>query len=772
MNNSVKNIFFALGATAILASCGENAWNDHLDGFEPGTNYNTAIEGEFTMSAADYNAVASNATNKSLAEAAGVANDLKAVGTNGIFTAKIPAKEYLPAYLASSSAPYFLAPEGSKINVTYQETGETAPIIAQIAGARTYTVSKDDYKSAWGSDKDYIDAFAPMTPAANKIPAILKEVFDDAATGEYAVVSYNESATNPIFISDSEVEEFTGGFFFLVADGSNGAGPIDAGKGYGYLPLAEMTVADGAVNTSGVNAFNFVKSANGFYIKDAYGRYLYQKGTYNSFNLSATLPESGAEWTVAVASNGQATITNIEVGKWIQYDSNYSSWGSYAEAKGSLPVLYQAQKLDFYLVNAEGHGAGVLASDKKYGYLPNVDMTVENGIVTNADPANAYTFEVADGGYYIKDSYGRYLYQAGTYNSFNLSEGVPEAGGVWTLTENAEGNVTITNKEIGKWIQYDGNYSSWGSYDSEKGTLPRLINAAATPAAANRPAKVVAGTPVASGMTAVYTFDGSKWAEATDVTALDAADYAAMGFDNNKLENPETYLPLYLKAKQPYAVAGDEMAVVYNGTSCTMCVYDGQNWTVNDNDLQVKTAQFVHNAQGWSFVKYVGKAYFKLASEIVLDRQYLMVAEGICAIPLVTSKTYGYLNTASVVDVNGVIEQKNEANAFTFAGSYTAEDGTTYKAAEGTFLIKDSNGRYLYMTGTFNSFNVADAPAIADGAIDPAYTFKGEINGDGNCTITNVGNSKWIQYSTTYTSWGCYSNEQGVLPTLYMLAAE
>ena len=187
----------------MMASCSENSWNDHLDGFEPGVNYNTPIEGEFTMTGTDYTAVASNATNKALAEAAGASNALKAVGNNGLFSAEIPAKEYLPAFLASSSAPYFLAPEGSKINVTFNETGVIDPIIAQIAGAAKYTVSKDDYVNAWGSDKDYIDAFAPMTPAENKIPAILKNNLPDAASGELAIVTYNESATNPIFISDS-----------------------------------------------------------------------------------------------------------------------------------------------------------------------------------------------------------------------------------------------------------------------------------------------------------------------------------------------------------------------------------------------------------------------------------------------------------------------------------------------------------------------------------------------------------------------------------------
>lgn len=772
MKISVKNIFFALGATAMLASCGENSWNDHLDGFEPGVDYNAAIEGEFIMTGTDYTAVASNSTNKSLAEAADLSNALKAVGNNGLFSAEIPAKEYLPAFLASSSAPYFLAPEGSKVNVTFEESGVTDPIIAQVAGAPQYAVSKNDYISAWGSDKDYIDAFAPMTPAENKLPAILKSVYPDAVSGDLAIVSYNESATNPIFISDSDVEEFIGGTFFLVADGTNGAAPLAINKTYGYLPVVEMSVAEGNVNSSDVNAFTFIPTASGYYIKDVYGRFLYQTGTYNSFNVSATLPESGAVWTVDIASNGQATITNTEVGKWIQYDGGYSSWGSYDDAKGSLPVLYKAPSPKYYLVTEDGHGAGPVASDKTYGYLASVDMTVENGIVTNAETANAFTFELTNGGYYIIDSYGRYLYQQGTYNSFNVSADLPETGAVWTLTEDASGFVSITNNEVGKWIQYDGGYSSWGSYDSEKGALPKMYNAAAsTQAAAVPAARIVAGTPVTANNTAIYQFDGGKWAPAEGVIALDAADYAAMGFAANKLEDADVYLPLFLKNNRPYAVAGDQVALVYNGSACSVLVYDGQTWTINNNDLQTKTAQFVKNGNDWKFVKYVGKAYFNYTTELILDRAYLIVSEGICAIPTATSKSYGYMYTAPVNPVNGVIEEKNEVNAFTFASSATVGD-QTYRLGEGQFLIVDSNGRYSYMSGTYTSFNLADAPVVKDGAVDPAYIFTATCNSDGLWTISNVGNDKWIQYSSSYSSWGCYDVESGSLPELYILAAE
>lgn len=770
MKISINNIFFALGATALMTSCGENSWNDHLDGFEPGVNYNKPISAEFTMTGTDYSAIASNKSIQAVAEAAGASSALKAVGSNACFSTQIPAKEYLPLFLASSSSPYFLAPDGSKVNVTFDEVGLTEPIISKVAAATRYTVTKDDYVNAWGSDKDFISAFAPMASAETKLPGLLKGAFPDASEGELAIVNYNQSATNPIFISDSETEGFVGGTFFMVADAVCAAGPLAATKGYGYLPLIDVSVVAGNVATSEANAFTFIPTDGGFFIKDVYGRFLYQSGTYNSFNVSASLPESGAVWTVEMASNGQATITNTAVGKWIQFDGNYSSWGSYADAKGSLPVLFKAPDPKFYLVTDEGRGAGPLADNKTYGYLASVDMTVENGIVTNADAANAFTFELTKGGYYIKDSYGRFLYQTGTYNSFNVSPDEPESGAIWSMTVDASGAVTLTNSETAKWIQYDSNYSSWGSYAEAKGSLPMLYNAAAEAEAPTAtPAKVVAGTPVTAAITAVYEFDGSKWAKAEGVIALDAEDYEAMGFDNGKLENAEVYLPLFLKHNQPYAVEGDQMAVVYNGSACSVLIYDGSNWTINDNDFQTKTAMFSKDGDDWKFVKYVGKSYFNLTEELILDRSYLIVLDGTCAIPPAESYTYGYLKTTPVNIVNNVIEMPNEANAFTFASSAVIDD-VTYTLPEGQFFMIDSYGRYMLIKGTYQSFNLEKAPTVTDGKVDPSFIFRAEHQGSGVWKIINAYNDSWMQLDASYGSYGSYTTEKGSMPTLYVIS--
>lgn len=656
MKISVKNIFFALGATAVMASCGENAWNDHLDGFEPGVNYNNPIEGEFTMSAADYNAVASNSTNKSLAEAAGVDKALKAVGTNGKFSAQVTGKEYLPAFLASSSAPYFVAPEGSKVNVTYQETGVTDPIIAGIDAATEYKISSEEYQAAWKSDKDYIDAFAPMTPASDNIPEILKSGIHNAQDGQYAIVSYQESAENPVFISGGNALKYSESF----------------SEDMGAFVIYNEVLPDGLSYVWSMDSKNACMKASA-----------YVKGT--NYATAAWLLSPEITLGKGAASFSFDNITNffadVETAKkeatvWVRV-----SGGNWEQLTG----FAYPEKMGWSAVNS-----GEIDLSKYSG------STIQIGFKYTSTEAKAGTWEI---------------------KNFLLN--------------------------------------------AEDGTLGE------NPGFASKPKKALASTPVTAGKTAVYMYNGSKWTLAEGVKALCAADYTAMGFSNNKLENPDINLPLYLKANMPYAVAGDMMAVVYNYDDCAVCVYDGQNWTVNNNNLQTLVGQFELKNGAWKFVKYVGKSYFNLTEELILDRQYLMVAEGICAIPLATSKNYGYLNTEAVTDAAGVIEQKNEANAFTFATTATVE-GKEYKAADGTFFIIDSNGRFLYMSGSYNSFNVADAPK--DG--DANYTFKAEHKGSGQWTITNAGNGKWIQYSTSYTSWGCYDTESGVLPYLYVLAAE
>lgn len=124
-----------------------------------------------------------------------------------------------------------------------------------------------------------------------------------------------------------------------------------------------------------------------------------------------------------------------------------------------------------YVMTVDGIIARRLDGD--YGYLPAVAATAANG-GASAFSYFEWTFEATEGGYYIKDSQGKYLYMNGSYNSFNVSDKVPTSAGVWTVEFNADGTAKITNVEKNKYIQYSSKYSSWGCYPDEQGIMPVL----------------------------------------------------------------------------------------------------------------------------------------------------------------------------------------------------------------------------------------------------------------------------------------------------------
>ncbi|MDE6636812.1 MAG: hypothetical protein K2K32_01095, partial [Muribaculaceae bacterium] len=274
---------------------------------------------------------------------------------------------------------------------------------------------------------------------------------------------------------------------------------------------------------------------------------------------------------------------------------------------------------------------------------------------------------------------------------------------------------------------------------------------------------------------AVYQYDGSKWTAAEGFMAVQPDDYAAMGFKVNDLQDPAIFLPLYLKQNAPYAVSGNTIRVVYNGTECDVVVYNGQNWTVNNNNLQTFTAQFIKENGSWRFEKYMDAKSYVLFTEdeLVFDMPYLIVADDKCATALDASKSYGYLPITPVEIAEDAIEQRGDANTYTILNAVTV-DGVEYTLENGEFIIKDSLGRYLYMTGTYNSFNLSKTPTIEDGNISNEFIFTAKHEGDGMWTITNKGNNKWIQYSKKFSSYGCYATEQdeAVLPALYILTEE
>ena len=130
----------ALGA----AACDENAWNDHLNGFDkiedqPVADVQTV---EYTLASADYSTIAGLEANKTIAGEDGAAA-LAAVGSLKSFSAEAPASLYVPAFLSTSGFPYFTLTQGSAVKLTYNKRVAEDPALQQAREAQILKVDAD-----------------------------------------------------------------------------------------------------------------------------------------------------------------------------------------------------------------------------------------------------------------------------------------------------------------------------------------------------------------------------------------------------------------------------------------------------------------------------------------------------------------------------------------------------------------------------------------------------------------------------------------------------
>ena len=110
-----------------------------------------------------------------------------------------------------------------------------------------------------------------------------------------------------------------------------------------------------------------------------------------------------------------------------------------------------------------------------YGYIKAEDVSATNDSITLDSDKNAFTLFTTTGGYHIKDSKNRYVYQTLNYDSFNVAAELPEEGALWTIeTNDVDSTFIITNVDKQKYVQYSLQYKSYGSYSESQGLLPNL----------------------------------------------------------------------------------------------------------------------------------------------------------------------------------------------------------------------------------------------------------------------------------------------------------
>ena len=116
-------------------------------------------------------------------------------------------------------------------------------------------------------------------------------------------------------------------------------------KNFGYMSTIDVP---SGTNTefkgNAASAMTFTAVDGGYNISTSEGKYLGAKNGYKTFDTTDD-SASGRVWTVSIASDGTATITNVSTGKIVYQDPQYGSFGCYTPSEAAstyvLPQLFE-----------------------------------------------------------------------------------------------------------------------------------------------------------------------------------------------------------------------------------------------------------------------------------------------------------------------------------------------------------------------------------------------------------------------------------------------
>ena len=647
-----KKIFASIALLALLTAC-----DDHYDDqFNINPGITDVKDIAMTLATSDYGSISKLTANQELAlskdpEGKTFVKALEAVGTNHYFTEEAPAEDYVPAYLKSK---YPNADAGSKFVVTYK-LFSPSDYMDDFKKLSTYDLTEEDYKTVWGES---VKASFLSPSTLKKIPALLTAAVSNPTDGEMKVVNYAYSNLEP---SSGEglatVYQLTktldqeGGRYVIAAKGKDGKyypfGKLDKDSySFGYMNPAPIAVGENNVISTEDGSgwvITIAKSANGYTMLNPLEKYIYQQGTYNSFNVSSKLPDEGAEWAFKSNGDGTFAVSNVEKGKTIKltYTNSKFSFGSYPadmfEGKVYWTETVAENDGGFKVHNVSDGGApgAIWTYDSKYkywkatGYIkgdnyatesylisPEIDLTAANNPQLSFDAALNY-LKGADAsavlGVKVSEDY------TGDYATATWEDvEVPNwpAGNSWDMVNT--GGIDLS-KFKGKKIHFALKYTS----TDKGGTTWEMKNFLVeekndywdvslykeildNDVVETRSLAATRATTVSPTASALYVYDGENktWKPYTlkeaKLLVAEPALYESLGAD--MIEKPEAVLPTYLKQKYPYAAVGDMVAVVYNKKADTPVVAEytlGEDWT-ETTSCKLVTTTFTQDAEGIS----------------------------------------------------------------------------------------------------------------------------------------------------------------------------
>lgn len=647
-----KKIFASIALLALLTAC-----DDHYDDqFNINPGITDVKDIAMTLATSDYGSISKLTANQELAlskdpEGKTFVKALDAVGTNHYFTEEAPAEDYIPAYLKSK---YPNADAGSKFVVTYK-LFDPSDYMDDFKKLSTYDLTEEDYKTVWGES---VKASFLSPSTLKKIPALLTAAVSNPTDGEMKVVNYAYSNLEP---SSGEglatVYQLTktldkeGGRYVIAAKGKDGKyypfGKLDKDSySYGYMNPAPIAVGENNVISTEDGSgwvITIAKSANGYTMLNPLEKYIYQKETNNSFNVSSKLPDEGAEWAFKSNGDGTFAVSNVEKGKTIKltYFKDKFSFGSYPadmfEGKVYWAETVAENDGGFKVHNVSDGGApgAIWTYDSKYkywkatGYIkgknyatesylisPEIDLTAANNPQLSFDAALNY-LKGADasavlGVKFSKDYTGDYA--TATWEDVEVPNW--PAGNSWDMVNTGDIDLSKFKGEkihiALKYTSTDKGGTTWEMNNflvEEKNDywdVSLYKEILDNDVVETRSLAATRATTVSPTASALYVYDGENktWKPYTlkeaKLLVAEPALYESLGAD--MIEKPEAVLPTYLKQKYPYAAVGDMVAVVYNKKADTPVVAEytlGEDWT-ETTSCKLVTTTFTQDAEGIS----------------------------------------------------------------------------------------------------------------------------------------------------------------------------
>ncbi len=561
-----------------------------------------------------------------------------------------------------------------------------------------------------------------------------EEYTSDVATYEYII----SEAIN--FVAATATEQVVAGKVLIIANGK-AADAKDAN--YGYLPVRDVTVTEGAIDEAAYYAFELEAAEGGWYIKDNTGKYLYMTGSYNSFNMSETVPAEGGVWTIAIADDGTATITNVAMSKYVQYSTNYDSYGAYTEAQdgGVVPTLYipyvEAPTLNETVVFDFVNGGWNIPTmeENNFSSIKTAGEYTDGTKTINIDPT-------ANGGSYIYDNKG----------FLNISKPgtkiILPAFGFAVEKIEVVGHASATNyPNVDMNVFVGGTAVSTACIGS---TETYTYEIAADNQAAGNVYELVIGS------------NGGNYSSVMYITYIKV--YPA----ENKLEAPVIDLEsgVYVGAQ---TVNVHSATADLNGVTNVTYYYttDGNEPTVEDEETDGEiTITESCTLKVIVELTYGDKTYVSastsaeyIISEAVTYHRAVAVESGSYFIA-----ANGHVATPLANNVLPAVETTINGDDLTEAAYYAI---TLEEAAEaGTYYIKDVNGNYIY---TSSMYGTSGPKLSSNGAYVPMSSWTITVADDENSTATIVSEGLTLVYDTVagvFKVTDSVSSDM-ILPTFY-----